>query len=495
MSAAFLDRTYNTPQRRQLEIVLVEAPAIGRIGVGEATLPTMRDFCSFLGIPEELLMQRTNATLKHGISLEGWNGPDSQLFHPFEALAPDVAINAGPSWLARRARGTARAFYEEMGVQSRLAYAGYSPKPMMDSGGYQSRLPYAYHFDAEAFADLLKEISLARGVVHVEGEVAEVGQTEHGDVSQLRLADRRVIEGDFFIDCSGFAALLNQKALGTPFVSFADDLLCDRAIAMPVPYAADEPIPPYTRAIAQSSGWRWQIGLQNRIGTGYVYSSAFQSQESAEMELRRALACAGDPPARHLKFRVGRPETTWNRNVVAVGLAGGFIEPLESTSIHMIEIALQSLVRYFPLSGINPAARDRFNIAVNERYAELRDFIVLHYCLSTRRDTPFWREVTQASHVPESLKARLELWRDRHPSAEDFAAERYLFSHHSWQAILYGMDAADPRAIANADYWLGDVDGLVQQIDNAVEAAKQDLPSHMIWLQGLRSIAVNHPGW
>lgn len=493
MAAAYLDRIYNAPGRRRLPITVVESPGIGRIGVGEATIPTLLRFAQFLGIDEPTLMKRTHATFKHGVRFVDWNGPGSDYFHPFEALDAS-GFNACPSWLARKAAGLAAPFDVESGIQRLVALAGRAPKKMTDPD-YVGALPYAYHLDAEEFGDLLAQVAQARGVAHFEGRVCEVAQNVLGDVTALLLDDGRKIEGDFFIDCSGFASVLIGKTLKTPFESFSDYLLCDRAVAIPIPYRGEASAAPYTTATALDSGWYWRIGLQHREGTGYVYASQFIEPEIAERDLRKAVGAPDDTPARHLSMRVGMPSESWRKNVVALGLAGGFIEPLESTGLHMVELGLEHLVRYFPLSGVNPAARARFNSVMRTHYLELRDFVAAHYCLSKRRDTPFWRTVTAEEHVPEGVKERLALWSDRHPAAEDNQFSRLLFAHSNWASVLYGLDRVDEDALANAARWCPNPGAHLAELERATAYFVQELPEQRMWMKGLETIPARDSEW
>ncbi|MDI1281846.1 tryptophan 7-halogenase [Brevundimonas sp.] len=493
MSAAYLDRTFNRPGDRRLRITVVESETIGRIGVGEATIPSIRDFARFIGIDEATLMARTSATFKHGVEFEDWSSVGEKCFHPFEALDTAMGMNAGPSWLARWSQGIAGTFADEAGIQWKLARAGLSPKRLIDPD-YSSVLPYAYHLDAEAYGDLLAEVALARGVERVTGDVVGVRQKD-GDVLGLDLGDGTTVDGDLFLDCSGFNALLLGKALKSPFLSYADHLLCDRAVAIRAPHDPETPIPPMTRARALSAGWMWRIGLQNREGLGYVYSSAHIKPAEAEAELRAATGLADDVPARHLTMRIGRAEKAWTGNVIALGLAGGFIEPLESTGLHMVEYGLEMLVRHFPLSGLNPDARDRFNEVVGQHYDGLRDFISAHYGLSGRRDTPFWQAATSPEHMPPRVRMLLGLWADRHPSVEDISSQRPLFGHASWQHILYGIGKPGPAAAANAARWVAEPGAHLPQLEQACADITANLPSHTLWLEGLATLPIQKDGW
>lgn len=489
MSAAYLDRSFNRPGERRLEIIVVESEVVGRIGVGEATVPGLLRFLQFVGIDEPTFMRRTKATFKHGIQFEDWAEKGERYFHAFEEFEANARVNAGPGWLAMNAAGQAGRFSDASGIQCRVAEAGRAPKMLTDPD-YRSPLPYAYHLDAEAFGDLLCEVATQRGVRRVQGDVVDVGVDADGEVTGLQLKNGETIEGDFFVDCSGFASLLIGKTLKTPFVSYADHLLCDRAVAIRAPHGPAPIVPPMTRAIAMSSGWMWRIGLQDREGIGYVYSSNYISDDEAEAELRGAAGVPDDIPARRLKMRVGRASTAWTGNVVAIGLAGGFIEPLESTGLHLVELALEKLVRCFPLNGVNEAARDLFNTSLAVHYDDLRDFIVAHYCLTRRTDTAFWREVAKPEHIPEGLAQRLAMWSDRHPALGDLDRLLPMFSHTNYQAVLYGMGWAPEAAVSNAAKWCPNPGAQLPMLEAAAVQALDNLPSHQLWLDGLQTLPV-----
>lgn len=483
LSALYLDRVFNTPQRRTLPITVVESDKTPRIGVGEATLPSLRDFFSFIELDEIEVMKRTCATLKHGIRFEDWSDVGQSYFHPFEGFTGTGPIPSGALWLARRRHGVAGRYQDESGMQSRLAEAGFAPKSLMDDN-FKGPMVYGYHLDADLLADYLAEKAVARGCARRVGDVDEV-DVRDGVIAGLRTADGQRIEGDFFIDCSGFASLLVEKALGSAYSSFSAWLPCDRAVAIRKPYDNPPVIPPYTIARALDAGWMWQIGLRQRQGLGYVYSSRHIDAQAAEAELRRQGDVPDAIPAKHLAMRVGHFDRAWVSNCVAIGLAGGFVEPLESTGLYFVTAALSLLVRYFPLSGLNSAARDTFNHHLRRRYEEVRDFIVAHYCLSNRRDTAFWRDVTSADAVPPSLKARLTLWSDRAIGPEDIEDKLALFSPVNWQYVLYGMGWEPEAAKTNADYWVGRRDDHLAIFDQALANAKSNLPRHEFWLAGL----------
>lgn len=487
LTAAYLDRTFNTPDRRAISITVVESAGTPRIGVGEATIPSLRELMAYLGVKEMDLVVRTAATLKHGIQFRDWSKVGETFFHAFDASAGLRDNRLCGEWLKRRGRGEAGRFSDETGIQARVAEAGMSPKRMLDDD-YRAQLAYAYHLDAEALGDFLSELAIGRGCTRIVADVTDVELAADGDIAALKTADGRRISAELFIDCSGFASRLLTQAMGVAFESFADHLLCDRAVAIRAPRPDSAPVPPFTRARAVDAGWMWQIPLQTRDGTGYVYSSGHVSEADAEQALREAHGLGAELEARHIRMRVGRSRQAWVRNCVGVGLAAGFLEPLESTGIYLVEAALALLVRYFPLSGENPAARALFNREVNARYDELRDFLVAHYCLTQRDDTAFWRDVRRPEHIPPTLQERLEAWRDRMPSREDIPHHNSLFHHYSWQQIIYGMGWAPEAAIRNAQFWLPDRDER-PMMESAVEHALANLPRHEVWLKGFAPLS------
>lgn len=446
-------RAYNAGNP-QISVTLVESPRIGRIGVGEATTPTIRRLLAACGIDEESFLRRTGATFKHGIRFIDWSLEGESYFHPFEAFAGYGDLSAsvawGEEWLTRRAHDAARPFAYDTGVQASIADALRAPKRIGDPS-FAGRITYAYHLDADLLGDLLLEKATEGGAEHVRDDVVEARRdATSGNIVSLLLGSGREIAGDFFVDCSGFVSLLLGKTLGVPFQSFGQHLLCDRAVALRLPHQPEDiEIDPATTARALPSGWMWRIGLQERSGNGYVYSSAFISDDEAESELRRMTKAPDSVPARILKMRTGRSDVSWHKNCVAVGLSGGFIEPLESTGIHLIEDAARQLCRLLPVRGPDPAATAMFNRYLAEEYDEVRDFVVLHYCLTRRRSSPFWQAVVQPEHIPERVRHLLELWRSRAPAEEDLETS-HIFSAVNHQFILYGMNWTPQEALDRA---------------------------------------------
>ncbi len=437
ITAALLDAELNKGGRRQVEISLIESSKIGRIGVGEATVPTIKRTLMRIGVPERDFLEAANATFKQAIQFRNWREPGHVYYHPFDRIAAPQPDFLGLQWLASD-RSTP--FAMSVSAQPVLCDAGLSPK-LPSSPEYQGVQSYAYHMDAEKFADYLLGVATARGVRHVTGDVRHVEMTPAGNITSVTTEDGARIEGDLFIDCTGFARLLIGQAMGVGFESYKDWLLCDRALAMPVSYDVrpmDE-IPPYTTSTALSSGWVWDIGLRERRGVGYVYSSQFISDEDAEAELKAFEGPhSADLRVRRLAFESGRTATSWKGNCVAIGLSAGFLEPLESTGIFLIETGVDYLIELFPRLGRMELARDAYNREIATRYEECLDFINLHYCLS-RRDTPFWREVARPERTTPRIREMLSLWEEKPPSRLDFTATLQLFAHVNYEYILYGM--------------------------------------------------------
>lgn len=462
-------------------VQLVESEDIGIVGVGEATLPHIRAFVERLGIHEAAFMKATHATYKLGIDFRDFGRIGESYIHPFGSFGEEVAgVGFHHWWLDLKSRQMAG----ELGDYSlavAAARAGRFTPPLQD-GSLASTYGYAYQFDATLFGPFMREFGLANGVERHEGIVVKVERdASTGDVEALLLEDGRRIEGDLFVDCSGFRSLLLGEAMGAEWEDWTHWLPCDRAAAMPCTHTKQE-IRPYTIATAMPAGWRWQIPLQHRMGNGYVFSSAHISDEQACDAI--VAAAEGDPLAdpRVLRFRPGRRKRSWVGNVLGVGLSSGFLEPLESTSIYLAQMAITYLIELFPESGrIDPRDRDEFNRLVDLEYDRVRDFLILHYHATTRDDSEFWNHV-RTMEVPDSLAAKMELWR-KAGRVETYSDG--LFYDASWIAVYLGQglyperfDArtalVDPARVANA---LGQ---LQQRIDDTVAA----MPGHVEFLQG-----------
>ncbi len=433
---------------QSVSVTLVESEEIGIIGVGEATLPHLRAFFQTLGMDEAEVMRATHATFKLGIEFHNFGKIGDRYIHPFGVYGLDLKdIGFHHHWLRMRALGR-KDELSDYSMAIAAAHRNRFAPPSTDPASLASTFGYAYQFDATLFAPYMRAYSEARGAKRIEGRVVDVElHPETGNVVAIVLASGERIEGDLFIDCSGFRSILLGGAMEEPWEDWSQWLPCDRAVALPCT-SRPGPIEPYTRAFAMDAGWRWRIPLQHRVGNGYVYSSAHVSDTAAADAI--VAAVEGTPMAdpRVLKFRAGRRRRSWVRNVIGVGLAGGFLEPLESTSIHLAQHAITYLIELFPERNIADADRDEYNRLMDIEYDRVRDFLILHYHATTRDDSDFWNHVRTMT-VPDTLHEKIELF------TETGRVARYVngpFLEASWLAVLLGQNVMpkrwDPRADA-----------------------------------------------
>ncbi len=410
-----------------LNVVLVESDAIGTVGVGEATIPPFRTMHRLLKIDEAEFLSKVQGTFKLAIQFENWRNVGHDYVHSFGFTGQSCwAAGFQAFWLKAQSLGFAK------------DYGNYAPELMAAKAGrfgllQQDALSYAYHIDATAYAGLLREQAEQDGVTRVEGKIVDVHQDESGDVSEVVLESGQVVKGDLFIDCSGFVSLLLDKALGTEFEDWTHWLPCDRAIAVQTE-SVGEPIP-YTRSIARESGWQWRIPLQTRVGNGLVYCSDYLGDDEARDTLLANLDGEVITEPRLLRFRTGQRVKQWNRNCIGLGLAAGFLEPLESTSIHLIQRGVLRLLQMFPYSGITESDREEFNRQMDAEFRYVRDFIILHYHVTERTDTEFWQQCRNMS-IPESLTHRIELFKQ---AGRVFKVPTELFGENSWIQVMLGQ--------------------------------------------------------
>ncbi|HEX8485332.1 MAG TPA: tryptophan halogenase family protein [Sphingomonas sp.] len=425
-------------------ITLVESDEIGTVGVGEATIPTLRTFNAMLGLDEDDFVRATQGTFKLGIEFVGWGRAGDRYLHPFGTAGRDLqAIRFHQFWLAMRqnpATAAAAGVLDDYNLTARAAHLGRFARPDADPGTVLSTLGYAFHFDAGLYARYLRTYAEARGVTRVEGRVIDVRRGDVADrIAGITLDDGRAIDGELFVDCSGFRGLLIEQCLGAGYEDWSRWLPCDRAIA--VPCASVEPPRPYTRATADAAGWRWRIPLQHRVGNGYVYASAHIDDGEAERALLAGLDGAPLADPRRLSFTAGRRKRAWVGNCVSIGLAAGFIEPLESTSIHLIQTGIARLLALFPDRGFGHAETDQYNRMTALEYEQVRDFIILHYKATERDDTPFWRRCRDMD-VPDTLGTKMELFRS---AGRVFRQDDDLFTLDSWVAVMLGQNIMPTR--------------------------------------------------
>jgi tryptophan halogenase len=420
-----------------LSITLIESDEIGTVGVGEATIPTLLTFNQQLGLDEDEFIRETQGTFKLGIEFVDWRELGHRYLHPFGTFGLDIqAIKFHQFWL-KLARLRHAASIGELGDYNLCTVAAQLQRFTRPTGGPNSvlsSLRYAFHFDAGLYAKYLRRYSEKRGVVRVEGTIDHVDlDPANGFIRGVRLRDGRHINGQLFVDCSGFRSLLLQQALGVRFESWSRWLPCDHAVA--IPCANSGPPLPYTRSTADSAGWRWRIPLQHRVGNGYVYCGSFIDDDLARERLISTLD--GEPLAepRVLRFTPGRCEKFWERNCVAIGLAGGFIEPLESTSIHLIQTGIARLLALFPDCSFSQPEIAEYNCATTLEYEQVRDFIILHYKANQRGDAVFWRECREMA-IPETLQQKIALFRSK---GRVLRRQEDLFTEDSWIAVMLGQ--------------------------------------------------------
>ncbi|MBX7493692.1 tryptophan 7-halogenase [Qipengyuania sp. 1NDW9] len=451
------------------EIELVESETIGTVGVGEATIPQIRHFNQALGIDEAEFLRETKGSFKLGIAFDGWMGDGHSYMHAFGQVGRGAGLLPfHQHWLRARKLGHARPL-AHYSLNEIAARALRMPAP----GGPE--LPYAYHFDAGLYAAFLRRFAEARGVTRTEGLIESVERNgETGDIAALTLDGDRRIEGDLFIDCTGFRGLLIEGAMEAGFDDWSHLLPCDRAVAVPCSGGGD--FTPYTRSIAREAGWQWRIPLQHRIGNGYVFSSAHISEDKAAETLLANLDGEADGTPRVLKFTTGKRRRQWVGNCVALGLAAGFMEPLESTSIHLVQSALARVLQLLPSGRPDPALVDHFNAQADFEWTRIRDFLVLHYWANGREGQPFW-DAMRALDLPETLSAKIEQWR---AGGHIHREHEELFTEVAWFQVLAGQgveaDSYNPLADAMPE---NELVGLLASTEEQMVRAANAMPQHV----------------
>jgi tryptophan 7-halogenase len=469
MTAAALSRFLT----RGWSIQLIESEEIGIVGVGEATIPQIRLFNSVLGIDEDEFLRATQGTFKLGIQFDGWLRPGESYIHAFGQVGRDLGlIPFHHYWLRARANGA----NEGLGAYSMSASAAMAGRFMRGNptpNAPLGPLTYAYHFDAGLYAAYLRKQSEARGVVRTEGKIADAqidGAT--GNVAAVVMEDGQIVTGDLFVDCSGFRGLLIEEALRTGYEDWTQWLPCDRAVA--VPCANVSPLTPYTRSTARKAGWQWRIPLQHRIGNGHVYCSSHISDDEAAATLMANLDGEALAEPRPLKFVTGMRKKFWNRNVVALGLSSGFMEPLESTSLHLIQSGIERLLKFLPNGPVAAADVDAYNRQSAFEFERIRDFIILHYH-ANQRDEPFWRACREMA-IPDTLVEKIEVFC---ANGRIFRVSEELFTELGWLQVMVGQglmpEGYHPLAEQISESDLGGFLGATRQIVDASVAA---MPTH-----------------
>lgn len=469
MAAAALSRTLG----QALDIKLVESDEIGTVGVGEATIPTLLLFNRLLDINEQEFMAATQGTFKLGISFENWRNRNEHYIHSFGMTGKDHwTAGFQHFWTKGRHRGLA-SDYGDYCLELRAAQENrFAHLP-------RNGMNYAFHMDASLYAKFLRKYSERLGVQRVEGKIVEVKtDPQSGYISAIRLDSGANVEGDLFIDCTGFRGLLIGQTLQVDYEDWSHWLYSDSAIA--VQTASVREAVPYTRSIAHEAGWQWQIPLQHRVGNGMVYCSRYISDEQARQTLLANIEGTVLTDPRVIKFRPGCRREHWKKNCIAMGLASGFIEPLESTSIHLIQRTIIHLLQMFPQREIKQSDINEFNQQMNTEFEHIRDFIVLHYHVTNREDTPFWR-ACRAMDIPDSLRHRIELFRD---TGRVFRLPNELFAENSWVQVMLGQGLAPQQHHPVADLMSDDelkkfLDGIKASVDNTLA----QLPKHQAYVE------------
>ncbi len=471
MTAAALSKVLPAPTR----IRLVESDEIGTIGVGEASIPNLRNFNAALEIDEDEFLRQTRGTLKLGIQFVDWAAPGDSYIHGFGGIGPELAlVRFHQYWLKMYLEGAAPDIARyQINTAAPDSCKAMRARPEM-RGSPLGDLVHAFHFDAGLYARFLRSHAEGRGVQRIEGRIVQVEQREpDGFVSAVVLDGGRRVEGELFVDCSGLRGILIEQTLHAGYDDWSHWLPCDAAVAVPCESVA--PLVPYTRSIARPAGWQWRIPLQHRIGNGLVYCSSLQSADEATAQLVASLdgAALGEP--RHIRFVAGRRRRSWVRNVVAVGLASGFLEPLESTSIHLIQQAVNRLIGLFPHRGFDEADIREFNEQTRFEIERIRDFIILHYKATQRTDAPLWRQ-TAAMPIPDTLQHKMDLYRS---SGRVLRHANELFAESSWLQVMHGQRlrprSYDPLVDARSRE---DIAGLLRDVEDVVARCLDSMPTH-----------------
>jgi tryptophan halogenase len=442
LTAAIIAAKHRGRIPAHFSITLVESPNVPILGVGEGTWPTLRSTLLKIGVSETEFFRECDAAFKQGALFAKWTtgAENDAYYHPLVLPQGFSKVNLAPHWLHD---GRGQSFCDAVCPQGRICDDGLAPKTIT-TPEYEGAANYAYHLDAGKFAPFLQRHCTEKlGVRHVLADVQHAELAENGDIRSIVTEQAGRIEGDLFVDCTGFASLLLGKALGVGFKDCSDILFCDTALAMQVPYESEHsPVATHTISTAQSAGWIWDIGLPTRRGIGHVFSSRHQSDDEAERELRAYIGdAAKDRSVRKIKLRAGHRETFWKKNCVAVGIAAGFLEPLESSAIVLIELSAKLIAEQMPANReVMDIVADRFNANAMYRWGRIIDFLKLHYVLSKRRDTAFWRDNMLPETVPERLQNLMLLWRYQAPWFHDeFDRVEEVFPAASYQYVLYGM--------------------------------------------------------
>lgn len=472
MVAAGLSRLIND---EEINIRLIESEAIGTVGVGEATIPHINYYNRLLGLDENEFVKKTNATFKLGIEFVDWGKLGERYIHPFGDYGVAMDGIRFHHFYHRYAAMERAPSIDNYCLQVLAAHQGKFQRPDMTvKNSPLNSIVYAFQFDASLYAKFMREFSESRGVTRIEGRITTVQQhAETGHIEGVTLENGDVYEGDLFIDCSGFRGLLIEQTLKTGYEDWSAMLPCDRAVARASESNGDPY--PYTRATAKTAGWQWRIPLQSRTGNGHVYCSDYISDEDALKTLNEGLDGTPISDPNFLRFKTGVRKKTWNKNVISLGLAAGFLEPLESTSIHLIQTAVARLMANFPDKNFAQSNIDYYNDRTKIEYEQVRDFLILHYYATEREDTPFWKYCKNMD-IPDTLKARITNYKD---TAKLYRHDNEIFGETSWFAVMHGQGlkpgAYHPMANSISD---AELMNRMQQIERVTQACLTPMPSH-----------------
>jgi len=488
MTALYLNRLYNI-EKHTVDITVIESKDIGIIGVGEATVHSIRFFFAAMGLDEAELLRETNATLKMGIMFNNWmkpvDGKTHQYFHPFEHVQIGPGLDISSRWLLSDRKKYER-FDQGASLSAHLIEQGHSPK-MNGARPYEGVVPYGYHLDATLMSRFLRKKAIEAGVVHIEGTVTQVNTCQENIVSIE--TEYGVHQADIFIDSTGFKGLLINQLKAGNWQSFEEALPCNKAVAMQIAYDQEQVPNSYTKATALKNGWAWQIDLVNRRGTGYVYDGNRITKEQAEAELiAHNGANAKVLKTVHLDMNVGCRKEFWIGNCIAIGLSGGFIEPLESTGLHIINIGARLLATHLSSNNVPQHVKDSYNKLMNGAYQDLKQFIVLHYCLTNRDDTEFWRQAQQSTDFCPELKNNLAVWRHKVCEYFDLAGGySTTFTDENYRFILYGMQHY-PQLNMQIDS--ASSEDLFDKLQRKAIQTVQNTLSHEAYLQSLHDMSL-----
>lgn len=465
-----------------IRIRLIESEQIGTVGVGEATIPHIRYFNKLLGLNENDFLKKTNATFKLGIEFLNWGQVGDKYFHSFSPYGHNMdGIHFHHFWLRHVMKDGAPNF-EEYNLQALAARGSKFVHPQLNMRGTPlSTIEYAYQFDASLYAKYMRSVAESRGVQRIEGKVVDVHQrAEDGFIESVELESGDVVEAELFIDCSGFRGLLIEQTLQTGYHDWSNHLPVDRAVAQAC--ELDGPPIPYTRATAHSAGWQWRIPLQNRLGNGHVYCSEYISDDEAYATLAEGLDGAPISDPKFLRFKTGIRKKSWNKNVVAFGLSAGFLEPLESTSIHLIQSAIARLMTNFPDKCFNQRDIDYYNQRTHLEFEQVRDFLILHYCATQRDDSPFWNYV-RTMELPEPLRQRIDIYLE---NGRLYRHDNELFGENSWFAVFEGQNFRPKRYHPIINYMSDEMlDRRMTEIRRAMNKCLEKFEDHHTYLHKL----------